>query len=274
MPEPSVSTSLVHPPVIGTPNVNITETSKDSIIKVIFQVDPSIVEWAVKTFYDSHLEINQDNGEPMMVINATIYQCPACHTQKLKEKEMLPRMYQFCNGQKDNPHQSTRTTPIDFNPITTEIGLQYILGTIAGSINTNFSSANFSASDADVASKMSLDNRLRMYGWSVSTICMATLLGNQSVYIQPSILDNWQTVKVFNAAFLANVISTLGMNIYANATKGKNASAVNAMATNRLAVESSSSSNIGYRYPDNIAVAEKKSISDQLLNGLGLGKKW
>ncbi len=252
------------------PNVQVSNQDKDSIVKIVFRVDPEILEWAVKTMGDSHIEIDKNSGAPQIVPNTNSFRCPKCDKVKMKSAMLPPQAYMLCSGVEGNRHEATATEPEHFDPICTAAGIDYLLGSIAGSMNTNFSSANFASSDADTKNGMSLDMRLRLMGWADGVETLATLIGNSN-YLTQRAMDNLE--QVFTIPFMTKIITTLGWNIYANAAKGKGVGAVNTVATNRIAVEATANTAMRYDYPDSVGAAQKKGLMSQLLSSLGFNKE-
>lgn len=86
----------------GVPIINITEATREGITKVIFTLDPKIIDWIANSFYDSHLEMSGD--KPLAIIpNVSAYQCPKC--QQIIDRENAPgNTYLVCNGKIGRAH--------------------------------------------------------------------------------------------------------------------------------------------------------------------------
>lgn len=264
-----------------SPNISIGAQDKNSIVQIVFRVDPNILEWAVKTMADSHVEMDK-NGGAHIVPNTDVFRCPyikygaegkvewECGRVKMRSPMLPPQAYLICVGDgKDKTHPATSTEPQGHHPILTTLGQEYLIGSLEGFLNTNFSSANFASSDSDVTNKLSLDMRLRLMGWADGVETLAAIIGNPSYTTQET---KDRLIEVFTTPFMTKFITTLGWNIYSNASKGKGASAVNTVATNRVAVEATANTAMSYAYPDSVGAAQKKGLMSQLLSSLGFNK--
>jgi|SRR5271157_118097 len=242
----------------GVPIINIAEASREGITKVIFTLDPKIVDWIANSFYDSHLEMSGD--KPLAIIpNVSAYQCPMC--KQIIDRENAPgNTYLVCNGTKETPHTQAQTIPLNWHRILNQAGLYYLLGQVNAALNTNISTANFGTTTQDAKSNATLDDRLKDNAFGLSLSMLSTIIENAEMYITPDARTKLNII--FSASFDLNFFLNMTNNILANFTKGKRMEMLNNVLENRIRTETEA-----HHYLDQSSqfqTQENKSLKNRL----------
>lgn len=266
---------LSSPPPIDmrSPSINITESSREGVINVMFHMDLKILDWLFNTFYDSHIETSggSENQTIDAVPNATYYLCPVCKAHKNKEASVVKSGYLLCSGTKVKPHQSAYTTPMDWKPILKKTGLYYLLGQANSSLNANIATANLSVGEADLARKYSLEDRLSYISWYLSYSMIAVVVGQYHNYVADWVINEKKLHSVFSVGFCTNFIISMSNNIKANSTKGKGMAAAGKVMDTHISSEARTHHEIDYQYPAGYAMQQKQSIGDRMKDMFKIG---
>ena len=242
--------------------ITINNESRESITNVLFQLDPELLDSIARTFYDSHIEV--ENGRPQIVANARIYKCPVCGERYDKN---LYAFYAICEGTPEHKHERVATEPEDWHPMLTATGFNFIIGAIKWSVNSNLATGNYGEMRVrDVRSakeKLNLEKQLLSNAHKMACFMINTLLGNIKLYINPEYYTAPRKISnLFTYSFVYEFVLGMSRNIYSVLSKGKGLEAVNAIATNRLVYEEHAQHEQGYT--SSRKEEERKSFFDKL----------
>lgn len=226
-----------------SPSINIGDTNKESIIKVVFNLDPHVVDWILNTFYDSHLEALEEKQMPVSVPNAEVYRCPKCNIDKKRELGPI-KQYLFCSGTELSKHDKMYTVPVDWKPILSQAGLYYILGQVNASMNTNIATANFGKSENDVKNHASLEDRLKYNAFYLAFTMLSVIESGYKLYCSKWIDIEKKLHVVFSIGFDTNFLIHMTNNILSNFTKGKNMETLGKVLENKVSTETSATHHI------------------------------
>ncbi len=238
--------------------IQINNDNRESITKVLFQIDPNLLDSIARTFYDSHIEVSGEN--PTIKPNAKFYVCPyvekdengdvkfACN--QIYDKEVYLG-YSTCNGTLEHPHPRTITIPKDWHPILTDAGFNFILGALEMDLNGNLATGNYGEREvsnvAGAKNKMNLEKELMRNSHKMACFMINTLLGNIRLYINPEYYTPPKKISnLFTYSFVYKFVLSMTRNIFSVLSRGKSMDAVNAIATNRLVYEERAERQQGY----------------------------
>lgn len=238
-------------------NLNLSDTTKAGLIQVIFNADPALKEWLAQKLFDAHVEQGGDS-RTIVVANATEYKCPIC--KRIYRKNISPA-YAFCKGTEEQKHELVLTIPLDWEPLLTSQGFQYVAATIDGISNKNISTANFNLPE-NKNKNISKDYPLIALGYSISTSIVFQLVNDYEHMFNPKIIANFSIANKFTSEFIEQLIEELTYNIYATLSKGVRMRAVEEMAENKLEQTIRNESNQPNRQSGSIGITD--SISKAL----------
>ena len=252
----------------GSPTINISETNREGITRVLFSRDPLLLEYLANTFFDSHTEADESGNLSGMIPNTSIYKCNfhGCGLE-FNRNMALRGTYKYCNGTQKRPHPITQTTPVNWNPILTSTGIYTLLGQTGAAMNTNIATANFGKISNDMKSNLTLDDRLMHSSYALALGMLATLIGNPNMYINPKLMKDKTIHQVFTASFDMSFLINMTYNIMSNFTKGKHMEAVKVGAENRIRTESEVQHK--WDYPVQAQMHESKSLREKLGDVMG-----
>lgn len=264
----------------SNPIINFTEGNKESIIKVMFNLDPNVVDWLAGDWYDGHMEQSND-GVPIIVPNAMLYECQwigrdndgketRCSVVKRKDPG-APMAHTSCAGTQAKPHERFYTQPKDWRPKLKSAGMSFLMGQCKAMINSNISTGNISKSQMDVKRKAELEDRLMGNSFFMAYTVPAIILNEWKEYIADWIIQEKKLHIVFSSAFIANFIVAMATNIQSNLTKGKGMEAARAVMENKVRTESETHASVDYQNP--YGMMQKKESGNPLSSLFNFGGK-
>jgi len=226
--------------------ISISNDNREGITRVLFQLDPNLLDSIARKFYDSHIELV--DGKPSIRPNSRFYVCPICGA--IYDKELYAG-YNMCTGKAAHEHDPTITNPKDWNPPLTDAGFNFLLASSESALSSNLATGNYGeTSTQDVRSakeKMRLEKGLMSNAHKMASFMINSLIGNFPRYVNKEIYAEGNRISnFFSYSFDYSFIMEMSRNIYSVLSKGKNLEAVKEIASNRLVYEESNVHEMGY----------------------------
>lgn len=225
--------------IASSPTISLDDQARQSIVTVMFSLDINIINWIGSTYYDAHT-MKQENGSILLVPNAEFYECPKCKQVKSSNTD-IAKLYSECSGTKQKSHDTIPTKPLNWKPLFSKSGINYILGSIYAMINANIQTGNFGKNELDVKKKAELDERLMWTAFDSSVYSWASILDDRKTNVALWIVgedgNDKKVIEVFNVGFLARELVNMTINIYSSLTKGKGMEAVSKLMESRSHIE-------------------------------------